>query len=164
MCLPKRNASVGGEVGGLTMREILFRGKRVDNGEWISGDLRHWRNGMVGIHNNALNFTLVVVPETVGQFTGLRDKNGRRIFEGDILHLWIEYDNEFDPIKKYRAIVEFGNPNAEYNWGFQLNMLEITPFNNDILLWIEMEESGAFCEVIGNIHDNPELLEVSGDE
>ena len=55
--------------------------------------------------------------------------------------------------------MEFGNPNSFYSWGWQLRFLEDFPFNEDILLWIDMEETGAFCEVIGNIFDNPELLE-----
>lgn len=67
------------------MSESLFKGKRSDNGEWIYGDLRHWRNGSVGIHNNILSHTLTVDPETVGRFTGLYDKNSRPIYEGDYI-------------------------------------------------------------------------------
>lgn len=156
------------------MREILFRGKRIDNGEWVDGDLIHNDNEyfpmtLIGSlilsldkHDNNISFDgyclYEVDPATIGQYTGLNDKNGTKIFEGDILNLWVDDDNEYDPIKKYRAVVEFGNPNAEYNWGFQLKMIDRMSFNEDILLWVEMEDTGAFCEVIGNIHDNPELL------
>lgn len=67
------------------MREILFCGKRVDNGEWIYGDLRHWPSGNVGIHSEELHHTYYVDPESVGQFTGQHDKNGTRIFEWNIV-------------------------------------------------------------------------------
>ena len=56
------------------------------------------------------------------------------------------------------AVIEFGNPNGLYNWGWQLKPLENKPFAIEILHWVDMEDSGAFIEVIGNIHDNPELL------
>lgn len=70
----------------------------------------------------------------------------------------------------FTAIVSFGNPNSEYNWGFQLVKIGGDNFNTDILVWVDMEETGAYIEVIsniydsaefkiiGNIHDNPELL------
>ena len=142
------------------MREILFRGKRIDNGEWVFGSLLAWRDGDTDIccHNSDNNGEMdkvIVRPETVGQFTGLTDKNGKKVFEGDILKFTDE-NADYEWIGK----VEFGNPNAEYNWGFQLVYIKGTKPNTDILLWFDMEETGAYSEVIGNIHDNPELLEV----
>ena len=129
------------------MRDIVFRGKRVDNGEWISGDLRHWKNGKVGIHNNALNFTLVVIPETVGQYTGLKDKNGRRIFEGDFIRHCRE-----------AALVCFGeyafNIELKTHIGFHLDWDKQNYYRKDIAFWAKKRA----IEVIGNIHDNPELL------
>lgn len=167
------------------MREILFRGKRINNGEWVEGsflldgeahrppDKEHlpfskcyivpetdrenvktsFNNGSLFLETTAYH----VIPETVGQYTGLTDdKNGRKVFEGDILK-FTDTNAEYEWIGK----VEFGNPNEEYNWGFQLVYISGTKPNTDILLWFDMEETGAFSEVIGNIHDNPELLEVS---
>ena len=131
------------------MREILFRGKTKD--EWIYGN--YHKTSKRTIIQPERFFPFEVIPETVGQYTGLKDKNGKKIFEGDVVEL---YDKNNDI--KMKACVEFGNPNKEYNWGYQLVATGETIPNLDILLWVEMEDTGAFIEVIGNIHDNPELL------
>ena len=142
------------------MREILFRGKQVDNGEWIEGFYTqkmnpYTPNGLPIKHFilDLAPFGADVLPETVGQYTGLTDRNGKRIFEGDIVRL-IDEHNEIE----WTAVVVFGNPNSEYNWGWQLKAIGEFDGNKDILLWVDMEESGAYCEIIGNIHDDPELL------
>jgi uncharacterized phage protein (TIGR01671 family) len=85
----------------------------------------------------------------------LTDKNGKKIFEGDIVKCTDTFSDY-----EFIAVVMFGNPKGEYNWGFQLNRISGANANTDILLWVDMEETGAFIEVIGNIHDNPELLGV----
>ena len=142
------------------MREILFRGKRKDNDAWVYGDLVQWSDGVqifdydgVGkVKNN-------VIPETIGQYTGLTDKNGKKIFEGDIVKI-----TDRNVCFETMAVIEFGNPNGLYNWGWQLKPLENKPFAIEILHWVDMEDSGAFVEVIGNIHDNPELLKGGAEE
>jgi uncharacterized phage protein (TIGR01671 family) len=151
----------------MAMREILFRGKCGYDNEWVEGfyyqaklyrsdkELCHYITIPHPESNGQPSDHIMVHPETVGQFTDLTDKNGQRVFEGDILKLTDEaYDYE------WIAKVEFGNPNAEYNWGFQLVHINGPKPNTDILCWFDMEEVGAFAEVIGNIYDNPELLEV----
>ena len=137
------------------MREILFCGKRCDNGEWVQGyyiraDL-HWHKH--GIHKDwivcsasanggwfALHNKYAVKSETVGQFTGLTDKNGKKIFEGDI----VRYMN------KETMVVVWNNDSASF-------AIAYSAINFNYLATI----SGAhiYLEVIGNIHDNPELLE-----
>ena len=131
------------------MREILFRGKgdkRYNDGEWYFGVPIECYDGDWQICTDCIRST--VIPETVGQYTGLKDKNGNKIFEGDIVRLTDEH-NEME----WTAVVVFGNPNGDYNWGWQLNAIEEFDGNKDILLWVDMEESGAYCEIIGNIHD-----------
>lgn len=147
------------------MREILFRGKYSKKSpDWIEGSFH--RDEDTNICEIAYRYYKkegetkagiwvygVVDPETVGQYTGLKDKNGKKIFEGDIVRLTDEH-NEME----WTAVVVFGNPNGDYNWGWQLSAIEEFDGNKDILLWVDMEESGAYCEIIGSIHDNPELI------
>nr|DAU12512.1 MAG TPA: YopX protein [Caudoviricetes sp.] len=123
------------------MREILFRGKRVDNGEWVFGDLEHnGKNVPKWVNGNE------IVPETVGQFTGLTDKNGKKIFEGDIVKgdLGLGYgDNE-----NHIAYIEYQED------GMSFCLVEI--LEEDFGKCAEISDD---LEVIGNIYDNPELLE-----
>ena len=141
------------------MREILFRGKRVDNGEWIEGFYaKSGDKTFILIDNDfAVGYVIMkeVYPETVGQFTGLTDKNGKKIFEGDIVkyNLW---DDKFDYCE-----VKFGYFYAamdSYNGGPALGfyLADINGKADDIGFF---ENLYKFVEVIGNIHDNPELLE-----
>ena len=151
----------------MAIREVIFRGKRTDNGKWECGDLLSPNEfnaiphivyiAYLNEYGDIGEISTPVIPETVGQYTGLTDKNGKKIFEGDIVRLTDEH-NEIE----WTAVVVFGNPNGEYNWGWQLKAIGEFDGNKDILLWVDMEESGAYCEIIGNIHDNPELLEGGG--
>lgn len=127
------------------MREILFRGKRIDNGEWVEGC------GIIATENWVSIFTVIddidenssevneieVIPETVGQYTGFTDKNGNKIFDSDVVDILTEngevgivtYDEGCFYVKADGFSVDFRN---------NIN-------GNDLL-------------VIGNIHDNPEIL------
>ena len=123
------------------MREILFRGKRVDKGEWTEGYLfKQWNRTFLlwGMTDDIQNMT-EVIPETVGQYTGLTDKNGKKIFEGDIIRA-ITLDTGSEEI----AAVCFGNFDGIKTTATQL----------------AMEECKNRIEIIGNIFDNQELLEV----
>ena len=123
------------------MREILFRGKRVDNGEWIEGCFLDKNN--IGIfyddteESDCAVHIFSVLLETVGQYTGLTDNNGRKISEGDIVN--------------YISSDVIGNPKTG-----TIIVDDMTDYDTMIYL----NHSGE-VEVIGNIHDNPELLENS---
>ena len=144
------------------MREILFKAKRIDNGEWVEGfyavarDRKGLTQHNILIADNDLGYFkwIVVDPSTICQYTGLKDKNGKLIWENDVVEM---YDRNTD--YRWRAVVTFGNPNGECTWGWQLKPIGECEANTDILCWIDMEESGAFCGVIGSAIDNPELLE-----
>lgn len=129
------------------MREILFRGKRTDNGEWVYWDVF---GRIVCDDGKTFNFVMfeglqywyikdvipLLIPETVGQYTGRTDKNGVKIFDGDIVF----GENYLFPCYDARKITVYWHD--DYS-GFRMNI-----FN------------ASDIAVVGNIHDNPELLEV----
>ena len=135
------------------MREILFRGKRLDNGEWVYGSF-------IQVEHEDGSFTTAIFqkkdaggdaevsPATVGQYTGLKDKNGKRIFEGDIVaQNWYDYDEPRDD--SFGKVVF-----CEYDCSFS-----VMDVNKDGFM--PLGRCGSYhweVEVIGNIHDNPELL------
>lgn len=125
------------------MREILFRGKRKDNGAWVEGyyieTLRY--NNLHWIWNGKEH--IEIDPETVGQYTGLKDKNDKRIFEGDIVRI-----EERGRVAE-GGIIVFRN-SCPGGW----IVTDKTEEASCSLAW------RSCVEVIGNIHDNPELLEV----
>ena len=147
------------------MREILFRGKRRDNGEWIEGYLskiffahkEYWaitRKEVIGRYAHATEYDFVsyeVYPETIGQYTGIDDKNGKKIFDGDICSLFGNAD--------HLVAVSIRNTAC----GFEPVDYELV--HEDDRRWKsfwrdetdDMWDSKYF-EVAGNIHDNPELL------
>lgn len=139
------------------MREILFKGKRADNGEWVEGYLYITQNGEYEISNyckyyNCERNTYIVIPETVGQYTGMVDKNGTKIFEGDILKIKsCDYDYEYTTQVYYSCHTLCVNI-----YGQDYDSTAIG-FADDI--W---DEECCEVEVIGNIYDNPKLLEQEG--
>jgi uncharacterized phage protein (TIGR01671 family) len=130
------------------MREILFRGKRTDNGEWVYGGVCDYGGGVsifeVEYYNGSLYESpytdlneIDVDPVTVGQYTGMTDKSGKQIFEGDIVKLPLSEKNCKVTFKSGCFVAEYGS------CGFTVN--------NSLY--------GGNLEVIGNIYDNTELLE-----
>jgi uncharacterized phage protein (TIGR01671 family) len=124
------------------MREIKFRGKRVDNGEWVYGDLIHRYSNWIYIAPipSTIEITPIEIdPETVGQYTGLKDKNGKEIYEDDIVRVITD--------KKcvIGEVVYIPTAFCVKAKGFEIFSLGF--LNN----WFEIE-------VLGNIYENPELL------
>ena len=121
------------------MREILFRGKT--DAKWVYGDIWHLNDGRVTIRKDGELFPYEVIPKTVGQYTGLKDKTGKKIFEGDIVLDEQSGYNYF--IKWFPEYTCFALANKNGHIEFGCDELEI--FLDDLV-------------VSGNIHDNPELL------
>lgn len=115
------------------MREILFRGKRIDNREWVEGFYLYTEENTHPVIIDMKCLSHIIIPETVGQFTGLTDKNGKKIFEGDI----VKYENKIYEIKYLEKYARFA-PSNEHS------IFMVCAFNH--------------LEVVGNIHDNPGLL------
>lgn len=140
------------------MREIKFRGKRKDNGEWVYGSLvnNFWANSktkspVCEIFTPALedgdcwddyvsdeNSVVEVHTESVGQFTGLKDKYGKEIYDGDIIGRR-GMKNTFVEYERCRWVLRYDEPKAEWR----------QDLHNQVSLHLE---------VIGNIYENPELL------
>lgn len=145
------------------MREILFKGKRTDNGEWVCGyyvlrkrpyfknkgaNLEHiiCDNLVIDDFNDkqfvdTIPITYSVDPETVGQYTGLTDTNGNKIFEGDIVVSdYIDYEDE-------RGVIQWDSDIAKFIITFSTFTID---FDNVY---------GRELEIVGNVYDNPEHLE-----
>lgn len=139
-------------------REILFRGKRLDNGEWVEGGIVQFEFAtfITQYKKGAYSYLdeIIVDPSTIGQYTCLNDKNGKKIFEGDILSI----SNKMDGIGTYYFPPIKYPYNVEVKWDMCAWMWKtLGKYEYYITFpgaWCHYE-----CEIIGNIHDNPELLE-----
>jgi len=127
------------------MRDIIFRGRRQDNGEWAEGSLDNYdaEHPRILLKDRSDLWNLAVFPETVGQFTGLTDKNGKRIFEGDIIRTK-EFCIKGTLYNDHNYEVVFRNG------CFMLSKKRRV--THGVGVW------QGIGEVIGNIHENPELI------
>lgn len=121
------------------MRCIKFRAKDVASNKWLYGDLRHHKDD-VCIFEYGGNKGEQVKPETVGQFTSLRDKKGNEIYEGDILDVDYADEDSYLEVRFVRGVFAF-------LWDGDLD--DEFPCNAPTHEW---------AEVVGNIYDNPDLL------
>ena len=143
------------------MRQILFRGKRIDNGEWVYGfyamhrspgrDSRDGQRQPIPAHDECLIITYPtwqtheVHPATIGQFTNLTDRHGTKIFEGDVYTFTNDDGTKTKPVQigfnlgKFAGIIRFGE-------------------NGTDTLTIDYLHYSERIEILGNIHDNPELV------
>lgn len=137
------------------MREIIFRGKCKNNNEWVEGSLvsfLNYKSAAILVSKSTAffpkkstmfctNSCYEVIPETVGQYTGLTDKSGKKIFEGDILRDDDSEENGIVVFSEGEYCVSFDN---EFTYGFA--------------------DIACSCYVNGNIHDNPELLKCGAEK
>lgn len=143
-------------------REITFRGKRVDNGEWVISGTFYQCNGEIKLWDEPNKDGYVtVVPETVGQFTGLTDKNGKKIFEGDIIKAYFQPQNSKNPPYAIGSVI-FKNGTFKVVVRVSKNSIEYKVFEKENIVAYSIEHNFLdryyVLEVIGNIYDNKELI------
>lgn len=140
------------------MRDIIFRAKTIDDSRWKYGDLiTVKRENLCGIkENSVLGIKHLCKSGTIGEYTGLSDKNGTKIFEGDIVS--VDYDVNYTGVARHRI----GNFKVVFKNGC---FMKESIANPQLSLFENNERKGLYhfipsdvCTIIGNIYDNPELL------
>ena len=151
------------------MREILFRGRRLDNGEWVTGHLLRYEDGRARINQSHTDIfcyekddsiiqtvAFRVDPATVGQYTGLTDQNDKKVFEGDIVKMHYFFENyapgtlgAFEDEEVLDVVIKID----KYGVSFETLDHEMSGYLCDYL-----QDPEAELEIFGNIYDNPELM------
>ena len=155
------------------MREILFRGKRTDNGEWVEGDLlhRYWVRGNTFFQTairykikGLYSFPIEVLPETIGQFTGMHDKTGEKIFEGDLIQVKSKHGfnsellNEFKMLNSLESINGIGMHfkgivRIDFLRGLMFESMENGYQEPMFTRHIDIKRNHSEIEIIGNIYE-----------
>ncbi len=133
---------------------FLCRGKRTDNGEWVEGYYINYTNHVNGLHQIAdgRNHSYGVDPATVGQCIGLTDKNGKLIYEGDIVvAVYGKCYNDKNGLRRVCTVI----------WHEKFGAFGLKVNNSEVIVHLWDTRCSNDVKVIGNIHDNPELLEVA---
>ena len=143
------------------MREILFQGKAKNNGEWVQGDLHNakwkydekqtsliWPKNIELEEHYEFSESIEVIPETVGQYTGLPDKNGKKIFEKHVVKIT-------GMLPTVNGLYKVVWDDKNHCFGLKRD----TSYHHHYFTFSELNGFHEDCEVIGNIFDNPELME-----
>lgn len=146
------------------MRELLYRGKRIDNGEWVYGYVARFRNVRNQVYTAIIQICddetkecniqdlVPVLDETICEYTGLTDKNGNKIFEGDIIKVVTEDTHE-------ERFIEVGIGEFTDDGSGDLFIGAYLKYDGFTVSAGQIKECGSNgVEIIGNIYDNPELL------
>lgn len=138
-------------------REILFRGKRVDNGEWMYGSLVQYANGLRVIHQNGerhpLKSVAGVIPETVGQYTGKDTSDGQRIFQGD------KFQSFYHPEVLLEHTVEWSDRLTGWYMRHSKDHTDEAGHGSS-QLWVYLHDKELHYEIVGTIHDSHDEVAV----
>ena len=147
------------------MRAIEFRGKSLQTGEWVYGDLLKYADGaQIWYDTENGKWNCQVDPKTVGQCTGLKDKEGNKIYTGDITSLVVDGAERRFIVDIETVVRDFVNHPGFYDAISKVAVTAVTFTWNGFKLFPCVDKNGTsdtkLMTITGNIHDNPELLEV----